>query len=119
MSAFQDGRRIEASARRRQAEIIAAGFAGLGNLTNRAWRGLIEGWSRARRRSRTIAALQGLDDRVLQDIGVPRYAIEETVDALIEGRDAVWARERQAEVLRPAGFRQKTDQVAERTHKAA
>jgi uncharacterized protein YjiS (DUF1127 family) len=49
------------------------------------------GVARARRRNRAIAELSRLDDRLLNDVGIERGCIVETVDATMEHRAPAWA----------------------------
>jgi uncharacterized protein YjiS (DUF1127 family) len=53
------------------APFIAAALAGLG----RAWQQLREGFARRRRLARMEAAIAGLDDATLRDLGVHRTEI--------------------------------------------
>ncbi len=54
-------------------------------------------------RRQSIAQLNALDDRILQDIGIERMAITEMVDARIQARGAVWQLEDQQREEEP-GF---------------
>lgn len=58
---------------------------------------------RAAARRQSIAQLNALDDRILQDIGIERATITEMVDARMQERGAVWQLEDQQNDEKP-GF---------------
>lgn len=62
----------------RQSAIIAPAKAAWLRLIQRCWNHAVRRW----KRRKMIAALSGLDDRTLQDIGLWRGGIEDFVDSL-------------------------------------
>jgi len=65
----------------RQNAVAASATASGASLVRRCWNHVVGRWQRRK----MIAALAGLDDRTLQDIGLCRGGIEAFVDGL--GRD--------------------------------
>jgi uncharacterized protein YjiS (DUF1127 family) len=66
------------------------GLQGLLSRLGGSLRQISAGFVRARRRNRAIAELSRLDDRLLNDVGIERGCIVETVDATMERRAPAW-----------------------------